>query len=161
MHTPIPFPTGFASTDAGSPPEMTVVLAYENLSAALWASETLAGLIRQVPDEPPPRLLPWNFSTLGIPEHCAEATAAALRADLIVIATSSAPRLLPESIESWLGKCLADRPGGKAAVAALFRRADLPDRDDSPRLQTVQRLAREAGCEFFSPSVNEATLSVA
>lgn len=157
MHTPATL-TALDCADASTPAEMTVILAYENIAAAMWAAETITALLRRIPDGPEPHLSPWSFSTLEDPEYRAHAMAAAVEADLIVIATSSVLRLLPLSVESWLGKCLTGRHNATTAVAAFFGRADLPDRVDSPRLQTVQRLAKEAGCAFFAPGVNEATL---
>lgn len=160
MHTPIPFPTG-RGVAGFTTRAMDVTLAYENLSAALWASETLTELFGRIADGPEPRFSPWNFSTLENPLLQARATAGALHSDLIVIAISSANRLLPASVEAWLGKCLAKRRGAHTAVAALFGPWNPPDRPDSLTLRSLQHLTREAGCELIVPSVNEPALSVA
>jgi hypothetical protein len=141
--------------------DINVTLAYETLSAALWATETLTRLFRKVPNRLEPRLSPWNFSTLEDPALREQALAAATHSDLIVIATSSGSANLPASVENWLGKCLESRHGENTAVAALFGQANQPDRLDSPRILTVQRIAKEAGCEFFAPRVGETALSVA
>lgn len=130
---------------------MKIVLAYENLSAALWAAEAFAGLLHQSPNSAKTQLIPWSFSTLSNPDSNMQATDAAAHADLIVIAASSNFRLLPAFVENWLCKCLSGRRGPHTAVAALFGRANCLERADSLRLQTVQRLAEKAGCRFFAP----------
>jgi hypothetical protein len=152
MHTSQPFPAGLDHADIETAAGMNVIVAYENLSSALWAAESLPGLFRQIPGGMKPRLSSWKFSTLQNLEDRALAIAAAVQADLIVITLSSGFRLLPASVESWLGKCLSGRRRANTAVAALFGRANLLDNADSPRLQTVQRLAKEAGCAFFCPT---------
>lgn len=134
---------------------MKIVLAYENLSAALWAAETFTGLLRQSPEGAKTQVIPWSFSTLSNPDSSAQATDAAAHADLIVIAASSNFRLLPAFVENWLGKCLSGRRAPHTAVAALFSRANGPEHSDSMRLQAVQRLAEKAGCRFFSPLSQE------
>ena len=161
MHMPIPFPAGPDRANAESPAVKNVIIAYENLSAALWAAEILPRLLRQILDGPKLRVTSWSFSNLENQEHREKATAAAGEADLIVIASSHGSRPLPEAVESWLEKCRFERRNANAAVAALSGRAHLPDSADAPRRQTVQRLAKETGCEFFAPCVTEAELSVA
>jgi len=161
MSSSSPFPAGPDHAEVETPFEINVILAYESLSAALWAAETLTGLLRRISGGAEPRLSPWSFSTLENPALRPHATAAAVAADLIVITTSSGFSVLPASVESWLGKSLAERRHATTAVAALFGQPNRPDRADSPRLQTVQRLARDAGCEFFAPQVTEAILTVA
>ena len=84
-----------------------VVFAYENLSAALWATDILDGLIRRGPDGPRRHLSPWSFATLGDGHWCSLATAAAAHAHLIVIATSSEAKPLPPPVATWLERCLA------------------------------------------------------
>ena len=161
MHTPIPFPARLARTDAESPAVRFVILAYENLSAVLWAAENLPRLLHQIPDGPKLRVTPWSFSNLENRERREKATTAAREADLIVIASSPGSQPLPEAVQSWLGECRFERRNANTAVIALFGRAHFPDSADSCRRQTVQRLAKEAGCEFYAPSVTEAVLSVA
>jgi hypothetical protein len=160
MPTPIPFPVhradpGFAHG------EINVTLAYENLSAALWASETLNRLFCQIADGPEAHLSPWNFSTLEDSFLRVPATDAAIQSDLIVIALSSANHVLPASVATWLRNCLAQRRGAHTAVAALFAPSHSAHRPDATGIQTLQRLTEEAGCEFIASSVTERALSVA
>ena len=135
---------------------MNIILAYENLSAALWAAEAFTGLLRRSFEGQTTELSPWSFATLANPACRAQATDAATRADLIVIAASSGFKLLPAVVETWLGKCLSGPRRANGAVAAFFGHAHRPEAADSLRLQTVQRLAKEAGCQFLIPFTPEA-----
>ena len=155
MHHPTPFLAQPVKADAELPPKIKIVLAYENLSAALWATEAFTVMLRQSPDGPKTQLIPWSFSTLSNPDFSAQATDVAAQADLIVIATSSNFRLLPAFLENWLGKCLSGKRGPQTAVAALFGRANRPERSDSMRLRAVQELAEKAGCRFLAPFVTD------
>lgn len=165
MPTLLPFPAGTdraaIATDAETPFAMNLVLAYENLSAALWATERLSGVLRSISQGGIPHLSPWSFSTLENPELREQATAAGFQADLLVVATSSVTQRLPAAVENWLGKCLSGRRSPATAVIAFLGCANLLDQADSPRLQTMRQLTEDAGCQFFSPSVTEATPSAA
>lgn len=145
-------------TNSSAPAEMKVVLAYENVAAAVWAMESLRGLL-QTTEHMRSHLSPWNFSIL---QRGPGADTAAKEADLIVIsAAGNDERALPRGVERWLGKCLAHRRNSKTAIAALLGEPTNPDRAESPRLQRLQQLAHDAGCEFFAPSVTDTMLSVA
>jgi hypothetical protein len=87
------------------------------------------------------------------PRLCAQAAPYAEHAHLIVIAACGAVPRLSAAIEAWLRTCLAQSHEGHLAVAALFHCRAGPDDANSPRLRSVQRIAREAGCEFFAPGV--------
>lgn len=134
--------------------ELRVVLAYENLSAALDAAETLTMLSRKERDGLRLRLSPWSYAALGEPRCRAMALRDVGRADLVVVASRSTPHALSAMVESWLKTCLGRRGEPRLAIAALFGCDDHRDGTDSPRLQAVQRLAKEAGCVFFAPGLS-------
>lgn len=148
----IPYTDSFSSQTADSPGPNLVII-YENLSAALWATDTVMNLFRKITDCPIPRLSAWSFPSLDNLGSRCRATRDALSADLLVIAASSAHRHLPAFLEEWIGSCLATPGRSQCAIAALLRRASIPDGADSPRLQSLQRLAHTNGCEFFAPFV--------
>ncbi len=145
-----------ARVEAEAPCGLHVLLAYENISAALWAAESLTNLFRRLPLGPQMSLSPWSFAMLADLEFRARAAEAAVDSDLLVVATSSDPRLLPAAVESWLTECLCGQTRAISAVAAFLGREGLFDGADSPRLKTVQRLAKRAGCEFFAPHAADA-----
>jgi hypothetical protein len=150
MPSPLPFIHGLARVKADSSSELNVILAYENLSAALWAMETLTELLQQMSNRAEPRFSAWNFAKLRSAHYCAEATAAALGADLIMIAVANRETLLPSSVKSWLGRCLFHRCNANQAIAALYGRANFYERRPSPHSREIQSPASDPGCEFFA-----------
>ena len=156
MQTRAPYPADTGSADTSATVELNVVLAYESLSAALWAGEILAALSRKDSDQPMVRLLPWSFSTLENPALRRLAAADADQADLIVIASRGVASTLSAGFEDWLKTCLTrPRRTARLAVAALFEPDVRLAGADSPRLQAVRRLTQAAGCTFFAPRAAE------
>lgn len=143
-----------ASTD------LNVVLAYENLAAALRASDALAVLTRKEPDALAVKLSPWSFASLAEPLLRAQAVSHVECAHLLVIAACSAAPKLSVTIEAWLRSCLAQPREERLGVAALFHHSGGPDDANSPRLRSVQRIAQEAGCAFFAPGVRDELASL-
>lgn len=137
---------------------MNVTLAYESMSSALWAAETLTDLLRKDRGAPALNLSPWCFGVLGNPAWCSLAAADTGKADIIVLSTSSkVMQQLPAPIEHWLAMCLRRQPrAGRLAVVAFFRSGKTHDGFDSPRLRKVQHLVQQAGAEFFAPALTEA-----
>jgi len=142
-------PLPAASTD------LNVFLAYENLAAALRASDVLAVLTRKELDGLAVKLSPWSFATLAEPQWRAQAAPYVERAHLLVIAACSPAPTLSVTIEAWLRLCLAQPREECLAVAALFHHSGGPDDASSPRVRSVQRIAQEAGCAFFAPGVRD------
>ena len=136
-----------------TPTDLNVFLAYENLAAALRASESLAVLSRKDCDGLALKLSPWSFAALAEPQWRAQAATHVECVHLIVIAAYSAGARLPVAIEAWLQTCLAAVREDDLAVAALLHGSDGPDGAQSPRLRSVQRIAQEAGCAFFAPGL--------
>jgi hypothetical protein len=156
MHSSVSPLTESSSSHTATAPGPDLVIVYETLSAALWGSETVMNLFRQIKDCPAPRVSAWPFSSIenfGIRGH---ATNNAFSSDLLVIAASSAHRLLPAYLEQWVETCFAMPRRSPCAIAALLRKASIPDGPDSPRLQFLQRLAQANGCGFFAPFVEPA-----
>lgn len=147
-------------TLAANPTDLHVFLAYENLAAALHASESLTVLSRKDPDGLVVKLSPWSFATLVEPQWRAQAGPHVERAHLLVIAAWSAAPKLSVTIEAWLRSCLARPRAQSLAVAALFHHGEGPDGANSPRLRSVQRIAQEAGCAFFAPGVRDELASL-
>ena len=148
-------PLADAGTLAAAPTHINVFLAYENLTSALHASESLAALSRRDPDGLMVKLSPWSFATLAEPQWRAQAAPCVERAHLLVIAAWGKAPTLSVTIETWLRSCLAQPREQCLAVAALFHHGDGPDAPNSPRLRSVQRIAQEAGYAFFAPGVRD------
>jgi hypothetical protein len=134
--------------------KLNVLLAYENVAAALWAADLLSNLFRADKDIAGVTFSPRSFGMLSDPELVSMASARLIEADLIVISCTSESMELSESVEKWLEVLLNQDAGGiKPAVVALLRCNDEYDKLSSPRIQVLQRLAANAGCRFFAPFV--------
>jgi hypothetical protein len=160
VNAPIPFhvePRG----DPRAWGEIHVAIIYETLSAALWAVESLSGLLSQLLDSRKLRVTSVSFSKLEVVDYRALATAASARAEVILLATSGESKTLPDFVVSWLEECLTCRESAVATVATLFRCAETPDGAESPRLQCVQRLAQKAGRGFFPLVMGDSTIGLA
>lgn len=135
------------------PVDLSVFLAYENLAAALFATDTLTALSRKDPDGLIVQLSPWSFSTLLDPLRRASAAPTVGQARLVVIAGGGALAALPGPMVEWLKFCLVQRGDDHPAIVAIFTRGNHPVRAESLRRRSVERLAQETGCAFFSPGV--------
>ncbi|MFZ5496540.1 MAG: hypothetical protein ACOZE5_14545 [Verrucomicrobiota bacterium] len=133
--------------------DLNVFLAYENLSSALFATETLTSLSHRDPDGLILQLSPWSFAALVDPVRCALAAPDVGQAQLVVIAAFGASAPLPRPLEEWLRYCLERRGDERPAVVAFLTRNRRSERTESPRRRSVERLAQETGCAFFCPGV--------
>jgi len=134
--------------------KLNVLLAYENVAAALWAADLLTNLLRADKDISGVTFSPRSFGMLGDPELVSRATAELVEADLIVVSCTSGLMELSRSVEKWLEVLLNQDAGGiKPAVVAFLRCNDEYDKLSSPRIQTLRRIAAKAGCRFFAPFV--------
>lgn len=141
-----------ACAGAPSPPvDLSVFLAYENLASALFATETLTALSRRDPDGLIVQLSPWSFAALVDPLRRALATPDVGQAHLVVIAGGGALAPLPAPMVKWLKSCLVQRGNDRPAVVALFTHSYRSGRMESLRRRSVEHLAQETGCAFFSP----------
>jgi hypothetical protein len=136
--------------DADVRTTLNVVIAYDDVPAGQRAMHTLADLTRDVGEEMDlgPQL--WKFEYLEDPDWRALAAADAIKADLLIISTTSETEL-PATVEDWVTTCLAQKRGTCAAVVALLGTVNNRDEPDSPRLQFIQRASIEAGLDFFAP----------
>jgi hypothetical protein len=131
-------------------PTLNIVIAYDDVPAGQRAMHTLADLGRNFADEMDlgPQL--WRFEYLEDPDWRALATADAIKADILIVSTTSKSEL-PAAVENWLADCFVQKHGTSAAVVALLGAVDNIDEPDSPRFQFIQRAALEAGLDFFAP----------
>jgi len=133
---------------------LNVVIAYDGIAAAQQAVDALDALKLRVPDGAVTvRISTWWFGFLEDAEKLKKATAAAIEADVLVIAANIGLEL-PSSVKAWLQESLAKNRKSDVAVVALPGKRDRKDKPDPPHIQVVQRIAREAGALFFAPFSN-------
>ena len=154
MHIEALYSTESTGVGVGSAVEVRVVLAYESLSAALRAADAIAILHCQAREGVAVRLSPWSFAALENPQWRLLAALEVARAEMIMLASCNATQRLSAGIERWLKASLARRHPTPFAVAALFNHGGSPDHPETPRMQSVRRLAQEAGCEFIASQPN-------
>ena len=130
---------------------ITVVVAYDDLAAGKRAMRVLAEVARAVGDDLEFQPIPWSFNLLADRDWREVAASEMVKADMLIIATSG-QRSLPSEVGRWTEAAIQQKRGRPAAVVALFGPEDNPDPAGSPRLEYIQRAAREAGLQFFAPT---------
>lgn len=129
----------------------SVVIAYDNLTAGQRAMHTLMTLVEQFRGEGVemrPQL--WRFDLLEDPQWFAVALSDAIRADMLIISTSSTENL-PGSMNRWLSQCLACKESGGGAIVALPAAGG---EADTLQFHFVRNATTEAGLDFFMPQAS-------
>ena len=137
------------STDAKS--ALRVVIAYDDVAARKRAMRMLADLGKDLGNDIEFQLLPWSFDLLADMDWREVAAHDAVKADILIIATSST-NPLPSAVERWAKATISQKRGTAAAVVALFASDENPDGAGSSRLEAIRTAARQAGLDFFAPA---------
>ncbi len=137
------------AVEGGQP--MRVVIAYDDLTAGKRAMQVLFDIAKSMGDAIEFEPVPWSFELLSDVNWREVAASEAVKADILIIASSGA-RPVPSEVARWTEAAIQQKQGTAAAVVALFGSEENPDRDGSPRLEFIQKAAREAGLDFFAPA---------
>jgi len=136
---------------AGRKP-VDVVITYDGIAAAQQAIDAMGALNSRRPaGAAAVRVSAWWFRFLEDAEQMKRATAAAMEADVLLVAANIGVDL-PSVVKGWLQESLSKNRRFGVAVVALLGEANRRDKPDSPRFRVVQRIAREAGALFVAPS---------
>ena len=131
--------------------QLQVVIAYDEILAGKHALRAMASFGRGRAEDVAFHLATWSFSRLAN-EGWAEAAAGdAVRADILIIATSSA-NPLPTAVRQWTESAIRRKQGSAATVVALFGPEENPDGSGSSRLEAIRSMAHGAGLDFFAPT---------
>lgn len=130
--------------------QLRVVIAYNEITAGKRAMRVMTDLGRQLGEDINFLPFPWSFDLLSDTDWGEVAAGDAVRADILIIATSST-NPLPPAVGRWTASAISRKQGTAAAVIALFGPEENPDGADSSRLEIIQSAAREAGLAFFAP----------
>ena len=128
-----------------------VTIVYDQLAAGQRAMRLFSHLDREHKSEVSFQPFPWRFDFVADPKLGEFAAADALKADLIIISTTTRSDL-PSVVQDWLLACLARMRGRNAAIVALSGTEEQMDQSDSPRLEFLRRAAKNAGLDFFTPA---------
>ena len=91
----------------------------------------------------------WTFEHLTMPAERELASKAVADADMIWCA-AYADRPLPEAVTALVERCLPRSPEGECALVALLSCPPGYVVEQSPSWNSLRRLARQAGSEFFT-----------
>lgn len=142
-------PASFAETDA----RLDVFIVYDDIPAGMQAIHTMEKAIHQLGGGIELHPLLWRFDLLEDPDRRARATADALAAGMLIIASSNGIEL-SASFRDWVEACLTQKRGTATAVVALLDLKRNLDAPDSPRIQFLKSVTTEAGPEFFAPGMH-------
>lgn len=131
--------------------QLRVVIAYDETAAGQHALRVLANLGRGRAEHVGFHPATWSFGRLAEAGWAEAATGDAVRADILIIATTSA-NPLPSAVRQWTEAAIRRKQGSAATVVALFGPEENPDRRGSSRLEAIRSMARGAGLDFFAPA---------
>lgn len=130
---------------------LRVVIAYNDLPAGKHAMRVMVNLGKELGDDIEFQPFPWSFDLLSDVDWREVAASDAVKADMLIIATSDRDPL-PPAVGRWAETAISGKRGTTAAVVALFGPEGNPDRAGSSRLQAIQTAALRAGLDFFAPA---------
>src|SRR5262245_17652342 len=102
---------------------LKALLAYEDITVALQGQEVLRCLATELKPAFELRSGLWKFELLQDPELTEIATAEALEADMIIVATRGDTEL-PAPVASWIEGWVAEKRGDFGALIAVLGRGD-------------------------------------
>lgn len=131
--------------------QLQVVIAYDEIPAGKHALRAMAGLGRGLAEDVAFHLATWSFGRLAEEGWGEVAAGDAVRADILIIATSSA-NPLPTAVRQWTESAIRRKHGSAATVVALFGPEENPDGNGSSRLEAIRSMAQGAGLDFLAPT---------
>lgn len=130
---------------------LRIVIAYDEVAAGKRAMRVMSDLGRGLGEAVEFEPLPWSFDLLADTDWAGVAADDAVKADILILATSSADPL-PPAVGRWAEAAISRKHGTAAAVVALFGPEERPDGHGSARLEAIRTAARQAGLGFFAPA---------
>lgn len=130
---------------------LCVGIAYNDVAVGKRAMRVLADLGKGLGEDIEFQPLPWSFDLLADMDWREVAAHDAVKADILIIATSST-NPLPSAVERWAKATISQKRGTAAAVVALFGSDENPDGAGSSRLEAIRTAAQRAGLAFFAPA---------
>ena len=123
-------------------PNLTVVMAYDDLSTAKRAKETWDHLLHNLGEDYLLQLRLWKFEVLRVPELREAAARDAVSADLIFIAARETANL-PAEVKEWIDLWLRQKHNHPSAIAVSSDPA-------GPCAAYLREVAQQAGMDFFA-----------
>lgn len=145
-------PLDAAPPDADHP--VRVVIAYNEMAAGKRAIRVMTDLGKSLGEAIEFHPLPWSFDLLADTDWGEVAANDAIKADILILATSS-EQPLPTVVECWATDAISRKRGTPAAVVALFGPEEKPDGRGSSRLEAIRAAAHRAELAFFAPEMRD------
>lgn len=133
---------------------LRVVIAYDAIAAGKRAMRVITRLGGELGESVEFQPLPWSFELLADTDWAKVAADDAVKADILIIATSTA-HPLPSAVEHWAEATIHRKQGTWAAVVALFGTEGDLNRDGAAQLEAIRTAARRAGLDFFAPALRQ------
>ena len=127
---------------------LRVVIAYNDVAVGKRAMRVLADLGKGLGEDIEFHPLPWSFDLLADMNWREVAAHDAVKADILIIATSST-NPLPSAVERWAKATISQKRGTAAAVVALFGSDENPDGAGSSRLEAIRDGSSTSGSRLL------------
>jgi hypothetical protein len=125
-----------------------LVIAYQDVDAREQASRLCARLEAQVGGQNQFQISWWDLDDFGNSLILNEAAATTARADMVIVALSSADTL-PEHAHEWIASWVSRKEEGKSALVALINKNPESLQSAWTVRAFLQNVARQACMDFF------------
>lgn len=147
------FGTGDSSIldSTNAPRIVRVVIAYSDVAAGKRAMRLVTKIAETSGGKVDFQAIPWSFQLLANSEWQEDAANDALKADILIFATSGA-NALPHAVGWWAEEVISRKRGTTTAVVALLGREHNAEKHASPGLRSLQAATKLAGLDFLAPT---------
>jgi len=131
---------------------LRIVVAYDEVAAGKRAMRVMTDLGRGLGEVVEFQSLLWSFDLLEDTDWAEVASDDAVKADILIIATSSA-NSLPPTVGRWAQAAISRKEGTATAVVALFGTEGNAGGPGPDRLEAIRSAATQAGLGFFTAAL--------
>jgi len=142
---------------AHEPFTLSIVIVYNNMSAALRATQVIEEFGRRYRGNMLPRIRPVSLDHLHDSARFDRALTNAATSDLVIVSISG-PAALPALLKKWIASCTAHKRENDSTVVALLGTLDDRDEVGTTRLHLLKNSANTAGFDFSPPCEDEAEI---
>lgn len=154
FHEPYALP--LPDAPAISEPPVSMVMVYADEMANELASHLCTNITRQLKNEVGFRISWWSFDHLQNCQMRQLAVAAALEADVILIATQEKDAL-PSEVRSWIELWAGEKRNGAGALGIVTVENDVEITDNGLLTQYLGSVAEAAHMDFFSQTFHRSS----
>ena len=138
----------FSASDWEPKYPFDLVVAYEDTVTRNRALHLYDHLAQELLDDYDFQCSWWKFDHLTDPTLREQSADSAAEANMIILSLH-AHREMPPNHQAWIESWLPRRDGRKSALVTLVTGSEMPERDSTPMLTYLHRVAREGKLDFF------------